>query len=514
LLLVPHVARRLRALVVESRLFHTHRPSPSSVIALAPAVGQAPLAAGERFALDLLLDLSGLLRVEGESDCVRLRVVQGDNPDDELSGLGARGWGITVAGGDLLVERQLLALVHRLAGGVAEQRSTERDRYDRVPSSENALVQQARERDPVVGEVAQAIADAVLSACGRRRALFIAPWPQGKRWAAALTHDLDVVEWWPAFTGLRLVELARKGKVGQLLSVARAAAGQLRGDPVWRGVREVLDVEARHEVRSSWFILCGSPTVGTARAGDLTYRPEGAQARRILGALRDANHEIGLHGSFATSDEPARFHEQRSRLARLAEADVDGVRQHYLRMRPGATQRDMREAGFRFDSTWGFSDRNGFRLGLADVVPAWDEANGEALPMDEAPFTWMDRALSKYRGIEDPNAWIDDAFALADRCRSVRGMFVGIWHPNLTPALGFPGAPEAYARLVAGLVERDAHLAPLGELVRWRRARRALRATMDPSGMVRLNAPALIVGGEPLRLEDAEGRLVEADVER
>ncbi|MDB4899782.1 MAG: hypothetical protein JWN53_1590, partial [Gemmatimonadetes bacterium] len=62
--------------------------------------------------------------------------------------------------------------------------------------------------------------------------------------------------------------------------------------------------------------------------------------------------------------------------------------------------------------------------------------------------------------------------------------------------------------------ERGAHIAPLGELVRWRRARRALRATVSASGAVRLVAPGLVVDGEPLRLEDAEGRLVEADVER
>ena len=55
---------------------------------------------------------------------------------------------------------------------------------------------------------------------------------------------------------------------------------------------------------------------------------------------------------------------------------------------------------------------------------------------------------------------------LAERSRAVNGLWVGIWHPNLTPALGFPGAPAAYARLVIGLRERGAWIAPLGELVR------------------------------------------------
>src|SRR5204863_71540 len=80
------------------------------------------------------------------------------------------------------------------------------------------------------------------------------------------------------------------------------------------------------------------------------------------------------------------------------------------------------------------------------------------------PFMWMDRALSKYRGIEDPSQWIDDALALADACRSVNGLWVGIWHPNLVPALGFPGAPHAYRRLVNSLVEREPWVAPNREV--------------------------------------------------
>src|SRR2546430_9989656 len=58
-----------------------------------------------------------------------------------------------------------------------------------------------------------------------------------------------------------------------------------------------------------------------------------------------------------------------------------------------------------------------------------------------SPFTWMDRALSKYRGIEDPAAWSKDALELATTARAVGGLWVGLWHPNLTPALGFPDAP-------------------------------------------------------------------------
>ena len=95
----------------------------------------------------------------------------------------------------------------------------------------------------------------------------------------------------------------------------------------------------------------------------------------------------------------------------------------------------MAASGFSYDSTFGFPDRNGFRLGVADVVPRWNDAGASPIPLDEAPFAWMDRALSKYRRIERPATWSEDALQLAATARAVGGLWVGLWHPNLTPAL-------------------------------------------------------------------------------
>jgi peptidoglycan/xylan/chitin deacetylase (PgdA/CDA1 family) len=386
------------------------------------------------------------------------------------------------------------------------------DRFGRVPATENELASADMEREPVVSQVARELAAAVRRAAGRRPVCFVTPWPAGHRWAAALTHDLDVVSWWPAFTVLRLAELARKGQATRLLQVVGAALASGGRNVVWRGVREVLDIEAHYAARSTWFVLCGTPSLATARAGDLTYAPESKAARRILDAIRGGGHEIGLHGSFATSDTPALFGEQRTRLAALTGQPARGVRQHYLRLRPATTYRAMADAGFAFDSTAGFADRNGFRLGVADVLPMWQDADRAALPLDEVPFTWMDRALSKYRGEEDPAAWVRDALALADRARDVDGLWVGIWHPNLTTALGFPGALHAYESLVAALVNRDPWMPTLSEAVAWRRARRAVRAVgIDASGGIRV-AP----GGAHVprvTLEDADGRPVASHVD-
>ena len=455
---------------------------------------EVPSDAAGRWALELLVDLARLLPVSDRAADV---VVLSVDDDSRTSASGAFGQ-FAVGDGTVRISRSLVEYLVRVAGAGEEQASDARDRHERVPSSVNPLVASGRERKPVIHDAAVTLRTSVVAAAGRRAVRLVAPWPGGHRWAATLTHDLDVVSRWPLFTGLRMLELARKGEFAQAGRVAGAAAARVFGSPVWRGAREVLDLEAA-PIKATWFVLCGTPSLGTFVRGDLTYLPESKAARRVVEAATAAGHEVGLHGSFATFTDATVFTEQRTRLAAITGRSVDGVRQHFLRMRPGRTHVAMRLAGFRYDASFGFPDRNGFRLGVADVVPAWDAAAARAIPdFDLVPLVWMDRALSKYKRIEKPSAWVEDALELAGEVRAVEGLWTGLWHPNLTAPLGYPGAPDEWARLVRALVADGAWIASASEVVDWRRRRRAAVATRVTSdGRVELG-------------QGAEGVVVEA----
>jgi hypothetical protein len=456
------------------------------VLRLDPSI--ALLTSEERFGLDVLVDQARVLpTTDVAADVVRL--IASESLPLSFDAWSAGSTGVTDTDGVVTVSRDMLRHVTAVAGAAVEQRSTARDRHGRVPSAEHPLVHLGRERIPVVSDTASALREAVRRAAGPRQVRVLAPWPGGHRWAAALTHDVDVVAGWPAFTALRLAELVTKKQFAVAARVAAAAAGAVLTNPPWRGVADVIACEQAADVPSTWFVLCGTPTFDTIRDGDLTYRPESPAARRMLAAIVAAGDEIGLHGSFATMDGGAPvFDAQRRRLVAVSSSTPRGVRQHYLRMRPGETQRAQAAAGFTYDATYGFPDRNGFRLGSADVVPAWDATTGTTLPLDEVPLIWMDRALSKYQGVEDPEAWIDDALVLADSCRAANGLWVGLWHCNLTAALGYPGASAAYARLVTEVVRREPWLASLDSIVAWRGMRRRLRATqVAPDGRLALD---------------------------
>jgi len=470
----------------------------------------AQLRPNERYGLAVLLDTSRLLTVEDPAaDVVRLTITN-ERRDDYDAFLGGR-WALAHGDGEVRLSRNVLAYFCVVAGAVEEQQSESYNRHDRVPSHENPLVRVERWREPVLSRHAAALRTAVQAAAGARLVRCLAPWPGGRRWAAAFTHDLDVVAGWPAFTLLRLLELLQRGEVGRAARTTLAGLTAWRS-PVWQAVDQLLRAAIGVGVRSTWFVISGTPSLRSWSRGDITYRPESRVARRILSAVREQGNEIGLHGSFASWLDAATLRGERERLAAITGGLPGGVRQHFLRMRPGATQRAMLAAGFRYDATYGFPDRNGFRLGVADVVPSWDAETQTSAALDEVPLVWMDRALSKYGGVEDPDAWIDDGLSLATACREVEGLWVGLWHPNLTPALGFPGAPEAYGRLVQGVLAGPypPFVGTLGELVAWRVARRSVRVrTVTSEGRLDLVADGPGPYPWPLVLEDGEGRVVE-----
>jgi len=466
------------------------------------------LRADERYGLDVLLDLSRLLPVDDPAaDVVRLELHETPGAGEDLAEFLAGHVPIAVGEGELRLPRWTLRHVTAVAGAELEQRAPDRDRFDRVPAAANPLVGAGREREPVVSRLAATLRAAAQRAAGRRPFRCLAPWPDGRRWAVALTHDLDVVAGWPAFTALRVLELVGKGKLGLAARATGAAVAAIGRDPVWTGVQEVLAAEGG--TPATWFVLCGTPSWESWRRGDVTYRLESPATRRILEAVRAAGHEIGLHGSYVTLLDAGRFRAERERLESASHGSPVGVRQHFLRMRPGGTQHAMRAGGFAYDASYGFADRNGFRLGVADVVPAWDASHQEPAGLDEVPLVWMDRALTKYARKENPEAWIADALELAQAAQDVDGLWVGLWHPNQTSALGYPDAPAAYARLVQLLLERGPYVATLGTMVEWRRARRAVRAShVAPDGRVDLGAVAS--SRWPVLLEDEQGRAVNA----
>lgn len=462
------------------------------------------LSAEAQFGLRVLIDLSRLLRVaDPEAGVVGIEVQAGPCgwPTVTDPGMGHRDGAVTVT-------VNLLEAIARLVTATQEQAPASRlDRNGRVVAADNEAVARGTAEIPIVSQWAADLRGHAAAAAGDRPFLVLPAWPGRHSWAVGVTHDVDVIAGWPVFLGLRIWELVRKGAIKLAARAAGAGLRYAHRNPVIDGVRAVLAAERNAGIRGTWFFLAGDPSVRTWSRGDVTYSILGRRARQALEAVLADRHEIGLHGSLATSAEPRRFGSERGRLAGVVPTPVQGVRQHFLAIHPGATHAHMAAAGFGYDATMGFYDRSGFRLGVADTVPMPTPSSDSGDEFELVPLVWMDRAASKYRGVERPQAWVEEAVSRAATCRQVGGLFTALWHPNLTAALGFPDADGAFGELIARLQIGEPWFAPLGEIVEWRRARRAVLARSVSEGRPQMSWRPLPFAGY-LALEDATGKPV------
>jgi peptidoglycan/xylan/chitin deacetylase (PgdA/CDA1 family) len=303
-----------------------------------------------------------------------------------------------------------------------EEQDGPRDAHGRFPASASSL-------DPL---------DPPLERLRRELGLKPPRW-RGARFAVALTHDVDTPWRWTR-RGLRLAA-GRK----DVRALTRAPLHRLRGtDPNWSFDR-VIELEAAHGARSTFFVM-----TGFGHRAD----PEPYEHRlpRLVEALRDA--EIGLHGSYRAADEPSRLADEKAALERVA-GPVAGQRFHYLRANLAAVE----AAGFRYDSSLGFSDAIGFRAGIAQPFRPW------GTQLVEIPLAVMDVTLAEQRYLGLSAAAAEGRImALLDWAAEHGGGFAILWHTDRFDRPTARGWDRLYERVLAAVGERGGVCLPAGEL--------------------------------------------------
>jgi peptidoglycan/xylan/chitin deacetylase (PgdA/CDA1 family) len=164
------------------------------------------------------------------------------------------------------------------------------------------------------------------------------------------------------------------------------------------------------------------------------YSTEAPEIRRLLRRVHERGHEIGLHTSYESGDDPSLVTSEAERLARIcSEEGIElggwGGRQHYLRFRTPGTWQGWDDAGMAYDSTLGFHDAVGFRCGTCYEYPVFDVERRRQLRLRERPLIVMEMATLD-RSARSADACVAEIRGLAERCRLFGGDFTLLWHNN------------------------------------------------------------------------------------
>lgn len=160
-----------------------------------------------------------------------------------------------------------------------------------------------------------------------------------------------------------------------------------------------------------------------------------ASVQALLRSINSRGHEIGFHPGYNTYNNKKLFDESVVRFQEgLKQARVDqpefGGRQHYLRYNPLITPALWANNKFAYDSSLGFADRAGFRVGTCYEYRAYDLSSRRPLALKNRPLIVMDCAVIDKRneGLCDVAAAFDRISSLRETCRRFDGDFSLLWH--------------------------------------------------------------------------------------
>jgi peptidoglycan/xylan/chitin deacetylase (PgdA/CDA1 family) len=326
----------------------------------------------------------------------------------------------------------------------------------------------------------------LIAGCGVRL-VEIPPVPDGYRFIACLTHDVDhpsiAQHGWDhttvgflyraLFGSLRNLALGRmsmKDVFANWAAVLRLPFVHLGvAKDFWRDFdRRYFELEKG--VHSTFFVIPFSNDSGQKLNGRASkIRAARYGARDIVDTMRKllaAGSEIGLHGIDAWLDSD-KGHEEVQEIRRLTGLSEIGVRMHWLYY-DHRSPVSLEKAGASYDSTIGYNETIGYRAGTTQAYKPL-----EATRLLELPLHVMDTALffPGYLGLSP-----DEAKMFLSRMidNSVRfgGCLTINWHDR-------SAAPERlwgrfYGDLVKELKTRGAWCSTAGQAISWFRRRRAI----------------------------------------
>jgi hypothetical protein len=322
----------------------------------------------------------------------------------------------------------------------------------------------------------------------------IPPSPDGYRFIACLTHDIDHPSIRQHKWDFTTFGFLRRALLGSLHNLARGRLGVRGVLTNWAAALKLpfvhlglakdfwLDFPDRYlkveqGLHSTFFVI---PFKG--RTGKNVHRPSAGLRAARYGAqdiadtiqkLLAAGCEIGLHGIDAWIDD-ALGREELQEICRLAPASEIGVRMHWLcydQQSPSAIER----AGAAYDSTVGYNETVGYRAG---TTQAYKPLGADRLL--ELPLHVMDTAMfyPAYLGLS-PEQATSVLERMANNVSTFGGCLTINWHDRSLAPERLWG--EIYRDLLQDLAQRGAWFAPAGQIVAWFRRRRS--AVFEMGGM-------------------------------
>ena len=313
-----------------------------------------------------------------------------------------------------------------------EYANSSRDSHNRFPAGESLACKKDFLHRPVVNEYVEMLWSILTYLkCGQKR--------KEKIFRTIATHDVDAPflhAMKGPFDAIRRMGgdfIKRKDLKTALNNFSlwsKISMGHTKHDP-FNTFDHIMDVSEQHGLQSTFLFMtdCSRPEY------DGNYSITHKFLRRLLADIHARGHEVGLHSSYESFDDPIRMKRESDILKTVCFEEGVGQqrwmsRQHYLRWATPATFKNLEVAGMDYDSTLSYAGRAGFRCGVCYEYPAFDILARSRLSVRERPLLVMESTVIDkfYMGLGSGEKAFSFIKSIKETCRRFKGDFVILWH--------------------------------------------------------------------------------------
>ena len=277
-------------------------------------------------------------------------------------------------------------------------------------------------------------------------------WPEGRRFAVCLTHDIDLISLQAAMNwyehDIRTYGLARLLPSLPLRALRLLIQTIKKGSPFWT-FEDIAEAERELGFRSAFFFVVRDSPEPNGPDYNLLRSPRLVE---LLERLGKGGWEVGLHSIGGSMME--------KEIGDLSSVGVHpaSVRIHRLSMTVPETWRQISASGLRIDCSLGYNDESGFRGGFCHPFLLFDAERGSRLDTLELPLAVMDASYYWRQRRSPSEAW-SEILRVMDVVQENSGLLVVLWHNNFFDRALLDEWRRLYARLLQEIARRGAYVA-------------------------------------------------------
>ncbi len=251
-----------------------------------------------------------------------------------------------------------------------------------------------------------------------KNGIFNIEYPDKKRFAVCLTHDIDIL----FLSGRKIAkEYIRALKKFDIKNTIETIISSLykRKSRLFN-FEFIMDVEKKYGAKSTFFIMAIDKW-----DFEFNYRVE--ELKDEIRYIIENGFEIGLHGGYETYKDIDRMKKEKERVENISLKEVIGYRNHYLRFKIPITWELLKEAGFEYDSTFGYTEMLGFKNGMCHPFKPFNVNSYEFIDIFEFPLNIIDETLFTRMGLSFETAW-EVVSMMIDETEKNKGVITILWH--------------------------------------------------------------------------------------